>query len=73
MESGYGRREKPKNKHRGGQVFDTFDAQKSQIQSQIQNQNLTVKELKKELKIAITKYEFEKAAAIKEILEKSGN
>lgn len=73
MESAYGRREKPKNKYRGGQIFDTFDAQKSLIQKEIENQNLTVKNLKKELKTAITKYEFEKAAAIKEILEKSGN
>jgi len=77
VKSAFGRQQKPKNKYRGGQVFDTFDAQKSQIQkeihAQIENKKLTFKDLKKQLKVAVANYEFEKAAAIKEILENSGN
>jgi excinuclease ABC subunit B len=67
----YNSRQKPqRNNTRGKQVYSNFDELKSEFLENFESQNLPAKKLQTELNKAIKNKEFEKAAAISEILAK---
>jgi excinuclease ABC subunit B len=57
----------------GKQVYDYFEEEKSSLYNEIKEQNLTIGELKKQLQISIDALDFEKAAAIRDILQEKAD
>lgn len=72
IESSHSRRGKEKGKLNmmpGRQVYDQFDNLKAQIYNELKPLDLDVPELRKQMQEAIEDQNFEKAAAIKDIME----
>lgn len=73
IESRYKRNKKPeKTANRGMQVYANFDAQSLEIRNELQKLDLSSGELKERLQIAIDSYNFEEAAAIRDLLKDTG-
>lgn len=68
IDNRFSKREKPLRKARAGQVYANFDTEVQQIQNDLAKQNLDSSELHERLQIAIDSYNFEEAAAIRNIL-----
>lgn len=79
FQSSFSRQSKPKNKARAMQVFDTFEAQKevwkTRILAEMEKEKTPKQKIKqqkewqKEFHTTVKNHEFEKAAALKEILD----
>jgi excinuclease ABC subunit B len=67
--SGFARKEKPIRKAKAMQVYDNFDTKTKEIFNELEKQKLTHEELEERLQIAIDAYNFEEAAAIRDILK----
>ena len=68
IDNRFSKREKPLRKARAGQVYANFDTQVQEIQNSLTKENLDSSELHERLQIAIDAYNFEEAAAIRNIL-----
>jgi excinuclease UvrABC helicase subunit UvrB len=66
--SGFARKGKPVRKAKAMQVYTNFDTLKQQIKNEIETLKLPKDELQERLQIAIDAYNFEEAAAIRDIL-----
>lgn len=64
----HGEKPMPQMSLKGKQIFDSFDAKKDEITKELVAQNLSPSELKERLQIAIDAYNFEEAAAIRDLL-----
>jgi excinuclease ABC subunit B len=67
--SGFARKDKPVRKAKAMQVYDNFDTKTEEIKNNLLTENLNITELEERLQIAIDAYNFEEAAAIRDILK----